>query len=156
MATRLRKVRHLRGSRTHGWGQVGQHRHSGSRGGTGMAGMHKHKWSYTVKYATDHFGHNKFAPPKRKLIRRWLNVGDLESLLNNGMKGEEVDLGAMGYDKLLGQGSISTAFSLRVPRASSSAVEKVQAAGGSIEVKEVSESRNTRESGSKEQKEGKS
>ncbi|MGA2874798.1 MAG: 50S ribosomal protein L15, partial [Nitrososphaerales archaeon] len=54
MASRLRKVRRLRGSRTHGWGQIGQHRRTGSKGGSGMAGLHKHKWSYTVKYMPDH------------------------------------------------------------------------------------------------------
>jgi large subunit ribosomal protein L15 len=142
MATRLRKVRRLRGSRTHGWGQMGQHRHSGSRGGTGMAGMHKHKWSYTVKYAPDHFGHNRFAPPKRQLTRRWLNVGDLSSLTKNGKEENEiVDLGAMGYDKLLGQGSISMPVSVKIPRASASAVEKVKSAGGSVLLKEVLENR---------------
>ena len=35
MATRFRKSRRQRGSRYCGWGQVGQHRQSGSRGGIG-------------------------------------------------------------------------------------------------------------------------
>ena len=35
MATRLRKSRKQRGSRFCGWGQIGQHRASGSRGGVG-------------------------------------------------------------------------------------------------------------------------
>jgi large subunit ribosomal protein L15 len=137
MATRLRKVRRQRGSRTHGWGQMGQHRHSGSRGGTGMAGMHKHKWSYTVRYAPDHFGHNRFARPNRTVTHRWLNVGDLTMFTGDGKKGETIDLGAMGFDKLLGQGSISTAVSLKIPRASASAIEKIKAAGGTIEVEEA-------------------
>ena len=38
MPTRLRKVRKQRGSRTHGYGQIGQHRHSGKQGGHGNAG----------------------------------------------------------------------------------------------------------------------
>ena len=136
MATRLRKVRRQRGSRTHGWGQMGQHRHSGSRGGTGMAGMHKHKWSYTVKYAPDHFGHNKFAPPNRTVSHRWINVSDLSAFAGSMKKGEIIDLGSMGYDKLLGQGTISTALSLKIPRASKSAIEKIKAAGGSVESEE--------------------
>jgi large subunit ribosomal protein L15 len=139
MATRLRKVRRQRGSRTHGWGQMGQHRHSGSRGGTGMAGLHKHKWSYAVKYAPDHFGHNQFKPPNRKLTSRWINIGDLSTFVDASKKGEIIDLGSMGFDKLLGQGSISTAISLKIPRASASAVEKIKAAGGSIELEETRE-----------------
>ena len=39
MATRLRKTRKFRGSRNHGWGQVGQHRASGYKGGLGQSGM---------------------------------------------------------------------------------------------------------------------
>ena len=46
LPTRTRKSRKYRGSRTHGYGQIGQHRHSGSRGGHGNAGLHKHKWSW--------------------------------------------------------------------------------------------------------------
>ncbi|MEM4427493.1 MAG: 50S ribosomal protein L15, partial [Zestosphaera sp.] len=40
----------MRGSRTHGYGRVGQHRKAGSRGGRGAAGLHKHKWTWVVKY----------------------------------------------------------------------------------------------------------
>jgi large subunit ribosomal protein L15 len=135
MATRLRKVRRQRGSRTHGWGQIGQHRHSGSRGGTGMAGMHKHKWSYTVKYAPDHFGHDEFRPPKRTLTKRWLNLVDLSKIMETTSKeAMQLDLTAMGYDKLLGQGTVSQGLTIKIPRASASAIEKIRAAGGSIEI----------------------
>ena len=43
MATRLRKTRKLRGGRNMGWGQVGQHRASGHKGGLGIAGLHKYQ-----------------------------------------------------------------------------------------------------------------
>lgn len=131
MATRLRKVRRLRGSRTHGWGQVAQHRRTGAKGGSGMAGLHKHKWSYMVKYAPDHFGSNRWHPPHPATTNRWLNVYDLESLASSG---STLDLGAMGYEKLLGQGSISKALTVKVPRASASAIEKVKSAGGTVTV----------------------
>ena len=48
MATRFRKSRRQRGTRYCGWGQIGQHRQSGSRGGVGQAGKHKHFWIRTV------------------------------------------------------------------------------------------------------------
>jgi len=136
MASRLRKVRRLRGSRTHGWGQVTQHRRTGQQGGSGMAGLHKHKWSYTVKYMPDHFGSNKWHPPNQIQIDRWLNLYQLESLASNG---NEIDLVALGFDKLLGQGSVHSALKVKARRASSSAIEKIKAAGGSIEVLEVAE-----------------
>lgn len=131
MATRLRKVRKLRGSRTHGWGQIGQHRRTGAKGGSGMAGLHKHKWSYVVKYAPDHFGSNKWHPPNRTITSRWINLNQLESL-----KASEnmLDLTSLGYDKLLGQGSVHSPYNIKVPRASNSAIEKIRAAGGSVKV----------------------
>lgn len=65
MPHRKRKVRKKRGSRPHGYGRVGLHRGKGMRGGRGKAGLHKHKWSYTVIYAPDHFGKRGFKPPRR-------------------------------------------------------------------------------------------
>src|SRR2546427_12610354 len=88
MPTRSRKVRRMRGSRTHGYGQVGQHRHSGKQGGHGQAGLHKHKWSWTVKFDPDHFGRDQFKPPHQTKPTRWINVGDLDALAS-GMAEEE-------------------------------------------------------------------
>ena len=130
MATRLRKIRKLRGSRTHGWGQIGQHRRTGAKGGSGMAGLHKNKWSYTVKYAPDHFGSNKWQPPNRTIIHRWINLNQLQTLT----KGNEIDLASLGYDKLLGQGTVHSPLKVKVGRASSSAIEKIKSAGGSVEL----------------------
>jgi large subunit ribosomal protein L15 len=136
MASRLRKVRRLRGSRTHGWGQIAQHRRTGAKGGSGMAGLHKHKWSYTVKYAPDHFGSNKWHPPHPTETERWINLYQLGALAK---KSGDIDLVSMGYDKLLGQGSVGIALKVKARRASESAIEKIKAAGGSIEVLEVAE-----------------
>ncbi len=132
MATRSRKVRRQRGSRTHGWGQVGQHRRTGSKGGAGMAGLHKHKWSYTVKYAPDHFGHNIFRPPNSKKVTKWLNTSDLSRLPHED--GRMTDLGALGYQKLLGGGRVDGSYNLKIPNASARAIEKIKAAGGTIQV----------------------
>jgi large subunit ribosomal protein L15 len=114
-----------------GWGQVAQHRRTGAKGGSGMAGLHKHKWSYTVKYAPDHFGSNKWHPPVQITTSRWINLCQLEALAPSN---NELDLVALGYDKLLGQGTLHKALKVKVARASESAVEKIKAAGGTIEV----------------------
>ena len=136
MPSRLRKVRRLRGSRTHGWGQVAQHRRTGAKGGSGLAGLHKHKWSYTVKYAPDHFGSNIWHPPNQVTTSRWINLYQLGSLAPSG---DVIDLVALGYDKLLGQGTVTAPLKVKALRATGSAVEKIKAAGGSIEVLEVTE-----------------
>ncbi len=135
---RRRKVRKLRGSRTHGWGRVGQHRKSGSRGGFGHAGMHKHKWSYTVKHAKNHFGKKGFTRPKSVVCTKSvINVGDLESLLSDGeIKFVDnkifVDLESLGYDKLLGSGQIIKPMIVKVREATKKAQEKIVKSGGKV------------------------
>jgi large subunit ribosomal protein L15 len=133
MPTRLRKVRRLRGSRTHGYGQVGQHRHSGKQGGHGNAGLHKHKWSWLILNDPDHFGRDPFRTPRPNNISRWMNVGDLDVFAEPGKAPTALDLNAMGVEKLLGSGEISHAFHVKVAAYSERAKKKLEEAGGKIE-----------------------
>lgn len=136
MASRLRKTRKLRGSRTHGWGQIGQHRASGHKGGLGYSGMHKHNFSSLLKYDPDHFGHDSTHPPHPNIIKKWVNVRDLDDLFAKlGTKeGDKkvIDLTANGYDKLLGGGNLATAYTVKVTQFTSSAEGKVKNAGGEV------------------------
>jgi large subunit ribosomal protein L15 len=137
MATRFRKSRRQRGSRYCGWGQVGQHRHSGSRGGIGGAGKHKHFWIRTVIGEPNHFGHDAFNSYNRNLVHRWINIRDLDSIVAKHGKVDEagrviLDLTSLGYDKLLGGGKINSAFAVKVANISESAKEKIQQAGGEV------------------------
>lgn len=132
MPTRIRKSRKYRGSRTHGYGQIGQHRHSGSRGGHGNAGLHKHKWSWLIKYDPDHFGRDPFRPPGHAKPTTWANVGDLDTLA----KGNSVDLTSMGIQKLLGSGTVREPYEVKVSFFTKRAQAKIEAAGGKIVVKE--------------------
>jgi len=132
MPTRSRKVRRLRGSRTHGYGQIGQHRHSGKQGGHGKAGMHKHKWSWTVKFEPEHFGRDPFRPPGYPRPARWLNVGDLDSLVGVTEKPSLLDLTALGVEKLLGSGRVGAPYQVKVGSFSRRAQAKIEAAGGKI------------------------
>ena len=75
MATRLRKSRKQRGSRYCGWGQIGQHRASGSRGGVGGAGKHKHFYIRTLKEEPDHFGHEQFHALRHSDITSFVAYG---------------------------------------------------------------------------------
>ncbi|MER3601145.1 MAG: 50S ribosomal protein L15 [Nitrososphaerota archaeon] len=138
MPTRLRKVRKLRGSRTHGWGTSGQHRKAGGRGGRGKAGLHKHKWQYTLKYMPEHFGKDPMRPPRRR-VERAINVGELDDLFyrltGRAPPKEEratLDLRALGYTRLLGGGWLKGRYEILVGSASSRAKEKVEKVGGTL------------------------
>jgi large subunit ribosomal protein L15 len=136
MATRLRKSRRHRGSRYCGWGQIGQHRQSGSRGGIGGAGKHKHFWIRTVIEEPNHFGHDTLNSYSRFLVKKWINLRDLATLsLRFSSKNDEktvIDLGSLGIQKLLGGGNISGSYVIKVAQASASAKKKVESVGGSI------------------------
>ena len=139
MPHKERKVRKQRGSRYMGWGQVGQHRKSGMRGGKGRAGGRKHFWLRTVKYEPERFQKIGFLPPSAKKPEPvTINVGELEDLArailtDYGVKGgNELDLTALGIDKVLGRGSIGVALNIKVSEITSSAQEKIEEAGGSI------------------------
>lgn len=134
-----RKTRKLRGSRTHGYGRVGQHRKSGGRGGKGKAGGRDHFWIRTVKYEPDRFRRIGFKPPPRPEIRV-INTGELEELARRVLGTEigkpappqELDLTSLGYDKLLGKGDLRVPLKVRVSSYTPTAEEKVIAAGGEI------------------------
>jgi large subunit ribosomal protein L15 len=119
--------------RTHGYGQIGQHRHSGKSGGHGNAGLHKHKWSWMIKYDPDHFGRDPFRPPNHFRPSRWVNVGDLDSLAKGG---KTVDLSSLGYEKLLGSGEVAGSYEVKVDSFTKKAQAKIEAAGGKVAVKE--------------------
>lgn len=136
MATRFRKTRKLRGSRTHGWGQIGQHRASGHKGGLGNAGMHKHLFSTLLKDDPDHFGHDSTHPPHPLVTKKWASVRDLDDIFAKHGKqdgGKKViDLDGLGYDKLLGGGQTKNTYSVKVGRYTASAEEKIKKAGGEV------------------------
>ncbi|MDA4115950.1 MAG: 50S ribosomal protein L15 [Thaumarchaeota archaeon] len=128
-------MRKQRGSRTHGYGQIGQHRHSGKQGGHGNAGLHKHKWSWLTINDPDHFGRDPFKPPSWHKVSKWANVGDLSSFAEDGQsKGGTVviDLDAKGVEKLLGAGDVTRAFNVKVSSYTERAKQKLEEAGGKI------------------------
>jgi large subunit ribosomal protein L15 len=136
MATRLRKSRRQRGTRFCGWGQIGQHRASGSRGGVGGAGKHKHFFMRTLKEEPNHFGHEQFHALRKSDVSRWINLRDLNMLLKYSKSGEDgktiLDLGELGYEKLLGSGRVEAVFTIKVKWVSKSAKDKITEAGGEV------------------------
>lgn len=124
----------MRGSRTHGYGQIGQHRHSGKQGGHGNAGLHKHKWSWMVINDPNHFSKDQYAVPGAHKVSKWLNVGELEGMAKEGARDGPVtvDLTSMGVEKLLGSGAVKHAFNVKVESFTERAKTKVEEAGGKI------------------------
>ena len=136
MATRLRKTRKLRGGRHMGWGQVGQHRSFGHKGGLGRSGHLKHLASTVIKEDQDHFGHEGTHSPHPSITKVWINVRDLDDLFSKSGKSENskntLDLQSLKIEKLLGGGKTNTAYTIKVKQATPSAIEKVKQAGGEV------------------------
>lgn len=160
---RDKKNRKYRGKRNQGYGCHKKHRGKGSRGGSGDAGMHKFKWSYVTSYEPNHFGKRGFRPPETKsAVAKAINVGDIEALAEGKKK---IDLTALGFDKVLGGGSIGSAMEVIAPVFSKNAADKITSAGGKCKgvvtaAKESSkesagEGRQSSEKGDEENKEGK-
>jgi large subunit ribosomal protein L15 len=135
---KLRKVRKKRGSRTHGYGQVGQHR----KGPKGQSGLHKQGWTYIIKYEPDYFKKRGFVSQRTTTGKtNVINVGELDKLadelaaekkLKRRQKKAFLDLDELGYDKLLGLGKITTPMLVKVVAHSEGAAKKIEEAGGQI------------------------
>jgi len=146
MPHRLRKIRKKRGTRTQGWGRVGQHRRTGSKGRRNP-GRHKALWSYVIKYEPDYFSKVGFTSPKSlRHEAKTINVGTLDGIavrLSTEKQEDKpvVDLAALGYTKLLGTGKITKPLIIKVASCSKSATEKVKNAGGQVlmEIRETGE-----------------
>ncbi len=135
---RRKKVRKLRGSRTHGFGRVGQHRKGGMTGGKGKSG-YKHKrmlYNSNGKY----FGSHGFQRPlKIRSKVRTINVGQLDELadrlIENSIAEKEnnkiiIDVSKLGFDKVLGEGIISKPLVVKANAFSKKAEEKLEKSGG--------------------------
>ncbi len=125
-----KKVSKLRGSKTHGWGTKKKHRGAGSKGGRGNAGSKKQKKTWFLKYDPKHIGKYGFTSVKKKCSSRSVRVGSLESLAG-GKK--DIDVGKLGYAKVVGGGSISSKLTVKAPAFTRSAAESIEKAGGKVD-----------------------
>ncbi len=137
-----RKVRKMRGSRTHGYGRVsGGHRKGGQRGGKGAAGR---KGQHMIHYIlTNRRRERGFSNPTRKKVNS-INIGQLlekaNELVAEGKIQKEgdtlsIDVSALGYDKVLGKGQVKQKVKLITPAISKQAEEKITALGGEVLLK---------------------
>ena len=127
MGTKANK--HRGRNRYHGRGKKAG-RGAGKRGGRGNAGINKHRVMTRIKYMPNHWGMHGFnRHPTLRNINVTVNVGQLEEMADGK---DTLNLTELGIDKLLGSGRINSALKVIVQEASSNAVEKLEAAGGSI------------------------
>lgn len=142
---RRSKSRKLRGrTRTMGWGRVGQHRKSGSRGGFGLVGYHKHKWSLITKLKVRWYGKHGFKSPRAIALEiNEINVGELneavDELVKRGLAQVEgdrivVDVAKLGYSKVLGRGKVDKKIKLITPSITELAKRKIEEAGGEVSI----------------------
>lgn len=134
-----RRLTRQRGSRTHGWGRL--HRGSGNKGGAGNAGSGKKADAKKPSYWDREFGKHGFIAHNSGPADVVINVGDVAQHLPSWTVEKQathaagvytVDLGKLGYTKLLSQGKASVKMKITIDYASKKAIDKVKAAGGDV------------------------
>jgi len=130
----------MKPSRTRGRGHK-KGRGAGLRGGRGNAGCHKTKRIMYERVGRVWGAHGFKRPQSVVSANNSINLKTIEencaSWIADGVatkKGKtiSVNLGEMGYDKLLGNGSTKQTYKLTISSASAKAVERVEAAGGEV------------------------
>ena len=129
MPHKERKTRKMRGSRTHGYGRIGQHRDAGSKGQR-KVGRHKHLWSYVVTHEPDYFGKHGFTSPQS--LKRQENTINIKQLSALTVENNQLDLTSLGYTKLLGTGTTTKPLTITVAACSKTAQQKIEKAGGQV------------------------
>ena len=142
----------MRGTRTQGYGTVGQHRKAGQRAGKGKTTQwKKSKKSYYLKQKELgfpdpdwDFGKRGFKRPQdinRIYHVNALNLKDLDAkiedltLKNVATKSGNtytLNLKDINIQKILGRGDINKKINLTVNKASKRAIEKIESAGGKV------------------------
>ena len=149
-----KKIRKQRGTRTCGYGKVGQHRKTGQRAGRGKTTQwNKSMKSYYLKQKELgfpdpdwDFGKTGFKRPQ-DMVRlskvNTVNVKDLdykiESLVEEKKASKSgntytINLKDINVQKILGRGEINKKINITVKKASERAIQKIEAAGGKVTV----------------------
>ena len=122
----------FRGSRYHGRGKKSG-RGAGKRGGRGNAGINKHRLLTRLKYMPRHWGMHGFnRHPSLRKVNISMNLQELQDMTEE----DNVNLGELGYDKLLGKGKMNRKMNIVVAKASAHAISKVESAGGTVTIED--------------------
>jgi large subunit ribosomal protein L15 len=146
------KARKKRGTRTVGYGRVGQHRKTGQRVGRGTTTqLKKSMKSYYLKQKKLGFpdpawrlGKKGFKRPQdinRIYKVNTVNVKDLDIKLDKFTEQDKasksgntynINLDDLNIQKILGRGVINKKVNVSVKKASERAIQKIEAAGGKV------------------------
>lgn len=147
-----KKIRKKRGTRTIGYGRVGQHRKTGQRAGRGTTtqwnksmksyyykqkelGFPDSRWKFGIK------GFNRPQDMTRIHNVNTLNVKDLDlkidefvlkNIATKSGNSFTINLEDLNIQKILGRGEITKKINVSVNKASKQAIEKIEAAGGKV------------------------
>ncbi|MFH2019803.1 MAG: uL15m family ribosomal protein [archaeon] len=141
---RTKKSRFRAAKDTAGYGSKKKHRGSGNKGGYGNSGSGKRGLSKYMKVTggVNPLGKHGFKSLNKKV--KVINLSQLEKQINSFVeKGKakktgdsyEIDLSAIGYDKLLSKGNLSIKLNITAKAATENAIERVKKAGGTLVLK---------------------
>ncbi|MCK4522224.1 MAG: uL15 family ribosomal protein, partial [Nanoarchaeota archaeon] len=114
-----KKSGRYRGGTTHGCGSMKKRRGKGNKGGAGMAGTGKRGDSRKPSiWKKEYFGKHGFKRKGLKEKINAINISDVEEkLLSKSVKEGgvySIDLGKLGYNKLLGKGKVNNKLKISV------------------------------------------
>ncbi len=141
---RRKKVRKLRGSKTHGYGSKKKHRGKGSKGGKGFAGSKDHKRQLVLMLDPEHFGKRGFKRgfyphiKRRREREKVITLRELDKLAEKLGK-SELNLLELGFKKVISSGSLSRPLKVKALYVTERAKEKIERAGGSVEIVHLGE-----------------
>jgi large subunit ribosomal protein L15 len=141
-----KRIKRIRGTRTCGGGSHKKRRGKGNKGGSGHAGAYGHHVVWSLKRGIIKGEHYPFTHQYGRSDDTAVNVGDLEEMLGELIgegKAEEksegiyLDANELGIQKILGKGKVTKKLMLKANKISKTAREKIERAGGSLELLEV-------------------
>ncbi len=142
-----KKIRKMRGTRTCGYGKIGQHRKTGQRAGRGKTTQwKKSKRSLYLKQKELGFpdpdwimGKIGFKRPQDMVRLSKINAINvkgldykIEKIATKSADTYTINLDDLNIQKLLGRGQTSKKINVSVKKASKRAIEKIEAAGGKV------------------------
>ncbi|MHC1611354.1 MAG: uL15m family ribosomal protein [Candidatus Methanospirareceae archaeon] len=138
-----KRIKRIRGTRTCGGGSAKKRRGKGSKGGSGRAGAYAHHFVRSLKRGIRKGDNKSQLPAYDRREDKAMNVDDLEEMVEELIergKAEErgdgiyLDANELGIEKILGKGRVRKKLKLKAKKITKRAREKIERAGGSVEV----------------------
>lgn len=113
------------GTRRWGMGNIKNARGAGDRGGVGKGGI-KHKWTYVTAKAPETIRTRGFTPWKRVKPKE-ITLREINKMIHAAKEQKAIELNGF---KVLSNGEITKAATIKASAFSKSAIEKIKSAGG--------------------------